>query len=529
MAQILEALGDGVIRVVAAPHGLDVDATGVAIFDEVDLPLTSPGTLLLGVGMSGAHQIEVVAGPLFQDGAILVVKVPQEGEGELAANAHDAGVTVLAVTSGAAWLQVASLLRSLIAEDPTRDGEELGGVAAGDLFAVANAISALIDAPITIEDPESRVIAYSVRQDEADEARMQTILGRQIPDEYFSQFRSQGVFRRLYREAEPLYLDDIGPDVIPRLAVSVRAGDELLGSIWAAVKKRPPADRVKAFAESASLVAVHLLRQRLVSDAERGLQAILLGAILGGGPLAADAASRLGLAGDAFRVVAVGIRTGDAVDNQHRLARCWDALSLHLSVIHRRAVCGVAGGVVYAVVPLHADRAQSRRVAVELGEGLIHRLPSPLASEVLVAIGGHVDRLAHLPRSRREADEVLRVLRGQPASASRALAAVESMRLPVLLLRLADLATDDDITMDSPLSMLLEHDAAHGTHHVETLNAYLDAFGDVGAAAKALRLHHNTLRYRLQKLQAIPGLNLADPEQRLALLLELKLRGPVGR
>jgi DNA-binding PucR family transcriptional regulator len=62
--------------------------------------------------------------------------------------------------------------------------ETLGGLPSGDLFAVANAVAALIDAPVTIEDRSSRVLAFSGRQDEADRSRVETILGRQVPERY---------------------------------------------------------------------------------------------------------------------------------------------------------------------------------------------------------------------------------------------------------------------------------------------------------------------------------------------------------
>jgi hypothetical protein len=66
---------------------------------------------------------------------------------------------------------------------------------------VANAVAALIDAPVTIEDRSSRVLAFSGRQDEADQSRAETILGRQVPERYSQLLTGLGVFRELYRSA----------------------------------------------------------------------------------------------------------------------------------------------------------------------------------------------------------------------------------------------------------------------------------------------------------------------------------------
>ena len=525
LARVLERLGPGVLQVLAAPGGVDVPVGGIAIHDATDPPVISRGTLLLGVGLAPGRELAQVMQHAAAEGAVLLVKAEPAQAAALAEDAQRLGATLVSVAHGAAWMQIAALLHSAINDSAvSRRGEEWGGVAAGDLFAVANAVAAVIDAPVTIEDPQSRVIAYSARQDEADAARMVTILGRQVPDEFTRAFQAGGTFRRLYSQGTPIYLDDIAPGVLPRLAVAVRAGDELLGSVWAAVREKPTQERIDDFARAASFVAIHLLRHRVTADMQRGLQTELTSLVLGGGTLAADAAARLGLAGDAFRVLAVAMREGDAVDNELALARVWDTLSLHLSVIHRRSVSAVIEGVVYAVIPVAADADGSRRTARQAAEGFLARLPASLRRAVIVAAGGHAHALADIPGSRRDADRVLRVLRridprGETAPPP---ADIEEMHMQVLLDRLGDIAADEPISPLGPLRLLLERDARQNTQLVETLRAYLDAFGDVAVAADKLAIHHNTLRYRLQRLREIPGLDLADPEQRLALQLQLR-------
>lgn len=523
--RLLDALGPGVLQLLAAPAGVAVPATALAIHDPTDPPPVSRGTLLLGVGLAPGRELGQVMQRTAADGAVLLVKVAAQEAPALAEEAERAGATLVAVAHGAAWMQIVALLRSAMNDAAgSRRGEELGGVAAGDLFAVANAVAALIDAPVTIEDPQSRVIAYSARQDEADDARMVTILGRQVPDEFMRAFQTGGLFRRLYSQGTPIYLDDIAPGVLPRLAVAVRAGDELLGSVWAALREKPAQARIDDFARAASFVAIHLLRHRIASDMQRGLQTELTSSVLGGGPLAADAASRLGLAGDAFRVVAVGLREGDAVDNELALARIWDTLSLHLSVIHRRSVSGVVEGVVYAVIPVSGDADGSRRVVRQAADGFLARIPSALRRGVIVAIGGHGRGLREIPTSRRDADRVLRVLRRVDSGDGTAPppADIEEMHMQVLLDRLADVAADEPVTPLGPLRLLIERDARQNTHLVDTLRAYLDAFGDVAVAARRLEVHQNTLRYRIDRLRQVPGVDLEDAEQRLALQLQLR-------
>ena len=51
-----------------------------------------------------------------------------------------------------------------------------------------------------------------------------------------------------------------------------------------------------------------------------------------------------------------------------------------------------------------------------------------------------------------------------------------------------------------------------GSDLVRTLSQYLDRGGSYEATATALIVHRNTLKYRLQRIRQITGLELADPE-----------------
>ncbi|HUO39220.1 MAG TPA: helix-turn-helix domain-containing protein, partial [Mycobacterium sp.] len=56
----------------------------------------------------------------------------------------------------------------------------------------------------------------------------------------------------------------------------------------------------------------------------------------------------------------------------------------------------------------------------------------------------------------------------------------------------------------------------------ETLRAYLDSFGDIAAAARSLRVHPNTVRYRVRRIEKLMSASLADPEVRLLFSLGLR-------
>lgn len=74
------------------------------------------------------------------------------------------------------------------------------------------------------------------------------------------------------------------------------------------------------------------------------------------------------------------------------------------------------------------------------------------------------------------------------------------------------------------IEALREHDAVHSTGLLDALDAYLDCFGNVGRAARRLSIHPNTLRYRMQSVARIGGIDLEDSGTRFELMLQLRLR-----
>ncbi|HLY35106.1 MAG TPA: helix-turn-helix domain-containing protein, partial [Candidatus Limnocylindria bacterium] len=62
---------------------------------------------------------------------------------------------------------------------------------------------------------------------------------------------------------------------------------------------------------------------------------------------------------------------------------------------------------------------------------------------------------------------------------------------------------------------------------VATLRAYLET-GEQQEAAKRLRVHPNTLRYRLDRIREISGVDLDDAETRLNLAVALRVQTLLG-
>lgn len=529
LGRVLEELGATLLELVAGEL-TDAEVGGVVIHDPHDEPALPERALVLGVGLrSPAEVAEVVAQLGEQDAVGLVLRAPVEVDDELRTAARRAGVALLSFARGAPWTHLAGMLRSLIADGglPDETGRERRGTRSGDLFAVANAIAALLDAPVTIEDRNSRLLAFSSSQEEVDQSRIDTILGRQVPVEYTRILEERGVFQEIYRSDRPVWVAPLPlpeqPDrrELGRAAIAVRAGDEILGTVWVVCAEPLTDERAQALYDAAKLVAMHMVWQRADTDGERRLRAELLTTALDGGAGALEAIRRLGLKDEPSVVLALTL-VGSATEHPlpaHLAAerkRIADAFALHLSAVHPRSAAGLVGDVAYGILPL-PDRRDAEERAVLIAEEFLTRVGSRLRP--LVGIGPMAPDRSALSRSRSGADRALRVLR---AGSRQQVAVLDDVHMEALLLEISDAVPRGDIP-SGPVARLVAYDAEHQSSLVDTLRAWLDAFGDVAVASAAMYVHTNTFRYRLRRAAEVGRIDLSDPDTRLATMLQLRL------
>jgi len=559
LGRVLDDLGATLLELLHGDPDRPEEIGGIVIHDPLDEPVLPRHALVLGVGLQQPALIAQVLRDLgHQQAAGLIIRSPIATDDLITTAVADSGVALLALTKGASWDQLGVLLRSLLAEGDigVAEPETLGGMPSGDLFALANAAAALLDAPITIEDRSSRVLAFSGRQDEADTARVETVLGRQVPQRYSRLLTERGIFRELYRSDQPVYVPPLPATstefTIPRVAVAVRAGDEILGSIWAAVREPLSDERSQALCDAAKLVALHMLRIRAGADVERRLRADLVSTALEGGAGARDALDRLGLADQHLVVLAVSMRlphighatsteppdrpaaaraipypaTPDTLVGEAGLAterqRLADAFAMHLGAVHPRSAAALVGDIAYGLMPVRPDRTDGEERAVRIAKDFLERIGDRVTATI--GVGPVVRETARLPHARAGADRALRVLR--TGRGTQRVARLADVHVETLLLELRDLIEARGDQPTGPIARLVTYDREHNTNLVETLRAWLDAFGDVIAAAAAVYVHPNTFRYRLRRLAEVGDLDLADPEARFAAMLQLRVVSP---
>lgn len=123
------------------------------------------------------------------------------------------------------------------------------------------------------------------------------------------------------------------------------------------------------------------------------------------------------------------------------------------------------------------------------------------------------------PRAVREARFTWQVAQGRT---SRRVMSIDELGTFRLFAHVAGVAALREAA-DECLATLHAQDRRDGSELVATLRAYLEHDRRLAATARALHVHVNTLRYRIERISELLRMDLDDPDERFAVLLALRI------
>ncbi|MFI8948245.1 PucR family transcriptional regulator [Streptomyces sp. NPDC053750] len=520
----------------------DVDSDDVGSGDGIS------GALVLAVGARGPEAAAMVTAAGAAGAAAVAVRLPvpaapdtdehppadpPEPAGALPrgvrAAAERAGIAVLGIPAGVRWDRVAAEARTVL--DHGRGAFGLGPDRSGDLFSLAQTVATLTGGLVSIEDAAHRVVAYAGSGDEADELRRLSVLGRSCPEPYLALLRKLGVHRRLRAGDEVVEVaEHLELGARARLVIGVNSGRRPLGSIWVQEGARPLAERAPEMLRGAArLAAPHLVDHYFQGDARTRLASReeLSHGLLTGRFDAAALAAHLGIDPSAGAdVLAVDLRepTGENGTGHWAAQRAEAAgiISVHAAAHRKNALVVQACGQIYAILPAPpaGSGADAEGPLLRWTGDLVTTLRRLTGTGVQAVLAGRAERLADIPAVKLRGHRALLLLARTPGVP----VGTHTRLTPALLVRdTLDLLAGAPGIRFPAVADLVVRDREQGTDLARSLLLYLDAFGDVGAVAQHLNVHPNTLRYRVRRAVALTGLDLDDPEHRLAAALQLRL------
>jgi sugar diacid utilization regulator len=359
--------------------------------------------------------------------------------------------------------------------------------AGGDQQAIASAVHFLTSYPVVIEDRHGNLRAWA---------------GPDPDDPYpkSSPRARSATLRRAMQLGKPIRDGD-------HLLVVANPQADLIGVIALVDPTGTAGEREQiALEHGATVLAIELGRLRAVAETELRLGRDLVDDLLGGADEERSLARAQGLGYDlerAHRVVVVSVdRDREPDDLFHPVRRAVRDLSVGSLLVPRGATVALLSDAA------DADTDWERlRMTVDAGLG---------GARCRIGVGGRCSRPADFPRSYREAELALKVQ--SAAGGAEQVTEFDDLGVFRILAESRELSGIDRF-VDRWLGSLLEYDKLHSGALVDTLTQYLEVGGNYEATAQALSTHRNTVKYRLQRIRAISGLDLSDADTRFNLQL----------
>jgi sugar diacid utilization regulator/putative methionine-R-sulfoxide reductase with GAF domain len=320
-------------------------------------------------------------------------------------------------------------------------------------------------------------------------------------------------------------------DVVP-----VRAGADMLGLLVVGLDDETvdSPGRLRALEHGSTVLAVELSKERAAAEVERRLRGDLVEEVLAGG-LEADEAERIARQAERLghrlpqKAWVVVLEADDDKTEAALAARGrQDRLDAALSGLVRSRLPGALTLVrSTSAVFLVPDEVASDLPAVEKLGGQILAAAAAVIKpgSASVGIGNLANGVAELARSHVEARQALRLTRR--AGGRGRVASYRSLGAFRLLL---EVQSPDALRrfVNELLGPLLQYARSRDTPLLDTLEALSTARWVRRAAARKLGIHINSMSYRVERIEALTGLQLDDPETRVAISIALRARAMLG-
>jgi sugar diacid utilization regulator/putative methionine-R-sulfoxide reductase with GAF domain len=320
-------------------------------------------------------------------------------------------------------------------------------------------------------------------------------------------------------------------DVVP-----VRAGAEMLGMLAVGVEENTvdSEGRRRALEHGSTVLALEMSKERAAAEVERRLRGDLVEELLAGG-LEADEAERLARQAERLghrlpqRAWVVTLEPDDDKTEAALTARGHqDRLDIALSGLIRSRLPGALTLVRWSsAVFMVTDEVASDLAAVEklAAQILAAAAPAMKPGTASVGIGNLANGVSELARSHIEARQALRLTRR--AGGRSKVASYRSLGAFRLLLEVQSPEALRRFVIEL-LGPLLQYAQSRDTPLLETLEALSAARWVRRAASRQLRIHINSMTYRVERIEALTGLQLDDPETRVAISIALRARAMLG-
>ena len=404
------------------------------------------------------------------------------------------------------------------------------------LQAIVDTLSQLISCPVVVEDSLHRILCLSSLGFKAGSEWQIPTSGQSTVDIWNDPELAEPV-RVLYETRQMIQIPQRPGKRIEhsRMIAPIVAGDNLLGFVTTLEIGHTLNEQQRSAVEQASIViALEFLKQESAQAVEQRLAGDFLDDLINGrgvsDPASYQRAVRFGVnLHSKHRIMVLDVDKFALEVARHRWTDI-DALEIKsrfygtVSEIVRNdasgALVGMQSDSVFLLLPLNRSAEIGEFIA--FGKRIQNAVRASLPDiSISVGIGRVAGDPSQISRSFQEAQFALRTIAVNHKKNS--VVAYEELGVIPLLLQ-SENQSELISFMQSFLGRLVDYDAENATELVSTLQTYLNNNGHLQPTASACHIHINSLKYRIQRIEDILGLNLHDGQTRFNLALALSIR-----
>ncbi|WP_160724580.1 PucR family transcriptional regulator [Bacillus sp. USDA818B3_A] len=388
---------------------------------------------------------------------------------------------------------------------------------------LADLISQVLNCPITIEDANHRLLAYSTHDERTDPARIYTIIGRRVPEKVINQLWKEGTIPALLQTREPIRvknIDDIGLN--NRVAISIWKQDEVLGFIWAIeidkTLTEEDFDLLKKAADSAKnkLLQLQTRKNKKEEHSQEFFWKLLTGHLQGEKDIYERFQSLKISPSPSFAIAVfqfpVNI-TNKIEQNIYYLLKTSQLMKIMLYTIDCNQLI---------VLISAANIRETSNNLNHFVQTFVRTMDERYSMKGITPVYSSIyEDYQKMSQAYKETMAVLSIKEKFP-NETQDIFNYHKLGIFQLFDVILEKRKSDPYENHS-LKKLQDYDQKHSSNLVETLEVFLNNDNNINDAAKELNVHANTLNYRLKRISEIGDVNFKDPNQKMLLYLDLKL------
>ncbi|KMK78098.1 PucR family transcriptional regulator [Alkalihalobacillus pseudalcaliphilus] len=386
-----------------------------------------------------------------------------------------------------------------------------------------DAVSDRFQCPVTLEDSNHHLLAYSSHDDRTDEARIATIIGRRVPERVINKFWKEGVIPKLNTSNEPLVIPQINEIGLGnRIAVSIRKDQEVLGYIWILelekkLNENDLADlKLAASKAKNQLLQLNIQKKRKEKNHQELLWQLITGEAFEHNQIAKQLMPTGFQSTGPLAVVVFSFReiNQDLSKKLVYVAKTTQKINILIQTIDENQL-------ILLISPSNQEDLDDAKEFIETFKVQVKERFG--LDDIISGCGYAYQQYEYVKASYEEALKVVELKQVYQDE-------LEDMDFyhELGIFKYIDVLKQQKHIKRMQLNPVIErlqlYDKANKTNLLESLEVTLDKDSNVNDAAKELHCHVNTLNYRLKRIQEITSINLKDPVQKLGLYLDLKLK-----